>query len=435
MSAFAPLAIEPKTENEARLKASLDMLPLVLADLREEIEGMIRQVETSIPPPSEPPDLSSVVILAPAASSRNVIQPTGAAVLPFAVRAHASQSANLLELQSSGGTALVSFDSNGDFQLLRSDAGSVDISVRNTGGGPAQVSITADTGDPKVIYTITSGSSWSHGPDNSDSDAWVLSQSTALGTNNNLRIATGGDVSILRGNLDVTWTNNSVEIGVTLNNTGGAGNFLRMVGSGPGARSIYFQSVARETWRLYDVDALRAFRIANNTGTVVEFSNTGITTFNQGDVNVVRSSAGDVIFTTSNSSSASASGAKIIINAATNGSSSLLFQRAGSSTRWSIIQTNSSDQLAFDLLGTTAAHFDSNRDFNLASGTDIILSTVTGTKIGTSTSQLLGFWNATPVDQPAHIADPSGGGTQDAEARTAIGAILDLLEETGLMAP
>ena len=36
--------------------------------------------------------------------------------------------------------------------------------------------------------------------------------------------------------------------------------------------------------------------------------------------------------------------------------------------------------------------------------------------------------------QIAYIADPSGGSTQDAEARTAINAILDLLESHGLMA-
>lgn len=35
----------------------------------------------------------------------------------------------------------------------------------------------------------------------------------------------------------------------------------------------------------------------------------------------------------------------------------------------------------------------------------------------------------------AHIADPTGGTTTDAEARTAINAILDILETSGLMAP
>jgi len=45
------------------------------------------------------------------------------------------------------------------------------------------------------------------------------------------------------------------------------------------------------------------------------------------------------------------------------------------------------------------------------------LSTTVGTRIGTATNQLLGFWNAAPVDQPAVTAD-----------------LLDSLQEVGLIA-
>lgn len=45
------------------------------------------------------------------------------------------------------------------------------------------------------------------------------------------------------------------------------------------------------------------------------------------------------------------------------------------------------------------------------------LSSSVGTKIGTNANQLLGFWNATPVDQPALTAD-----------------LLDSLQEVGLIA-
>lgn len=38
-------------------------------------------------------------------------------------------------------------------------------------------------------------------------------------------------------------------------------------------------------------------------------------------------------------------------------------------------------------------------------GTNLVLGTTTGTKIGTGASQKLGFWDATPVDQPAVTAD------------------------------
>lgn len=57
-----------------------------------------------------------------------------------------------------------------------------------------------------------------------------------------------------------------------------------------------------------------------------------------------------------------------------------------------------------------------------------------GMKVGTASTELIGFYGATPVDRPSFIADPSGGATVDAESRTAINAILDLLIELGLMA-
>lgn len=67
-------------------------------------------------------------------------------------------------------------------------------------------------------------------------------------------------------------------------------------------------------------------------------------------------------------------------------------------------------------------------------GVNLSFGTTSGTKIGTATSQKIGFFNATPVDQPVTVADPTGGVTQDAEARTAINAIIDRLQELGLIA-
>lgn len=83
---------------------------------------------------------------------------------------------------------------------------------------------------------------------------------------------------------------------------------------------------------------------------------------------------------------------------------------------------------------TVTGMITANGGMTLGSGDNIVLSTTTGTKIATGTTQLLGFWNATPVDQPAHIADPTGGVVIDAESRTAIAAINAMLAETGLTA-
>ena len=57
-----------------------------------------------------------------------------------------------------------------------------------------------------------------------------------------------------------------------------------------------------------------------------------------------------------------------------------------------------------------------------------------GVKFGGASTDELGFFGATPVDQPATVADPSGGSTVDTEARAAIAAVIDRLQELGLMA-
>tara|TARA_R100000152_G_C6664979_1_gene102866 strand:+ start:325 stop:588 length:264 start_codon:yes stop_codon:yes gene_type:complete len=54
--------------------------------------------------------------------------------------------------------------------------------------------------------------------------------------------------------------------------------------------------------------------------------------------------------------------------------------------------------------------------------------------IGNATSDKIGFFGATPVDQPATVADATGGSTTDAEARAAINAVIDRLQELGLIA-
>ena len=46
-----------------------------------------------------------------------------------------------------------------------------------------------------------------------------------------------------------------------------------------------------------------------------------------------------------------------------------------------------------------------NENVTIADGKNIVLNTTTGTKIGTATTQKLGFFNATPVAQQATIAD------------------------------
>ena len=62
------------------------------------------------------------------------------------------------------------------------------------------------------------------------------------------------------------------------------------------------------------------------------------------------------------------------------------------------IQAGGSDTAASDALSKVA-------DDTITDGVDYALGTVTGTKIGTGTTQKLGLWNATPIVQPANTVD------------------------------
>lgn len=61
---------------------------------------------------------------------------------------------------------------------------------------------------------------------------------------------------------------------------------------------------------------------------------------------------------------------------------------------------------------------------------DIVTDTTTGTKIGTATTQKLGFYNATPVVQPTAVADA----TDAASAITQLNALLSRVRDLGLIA-
>ena len=61
---------------------------------------------------------------------------------------------------------------------------------------------------------------------------------------------------------------------------------------------------------------------------------------------------------------------------------------------------------------------------------NIVTDTTTGTKIGTGTTQKLGFYNATPVVQPAAVADSVD--TTDIVAQ--FNALLSRMRDLGLIA-
>jgi hypothetical protein len=74
------------------------------------------------------------------------------------------------------------------------------------------------------------------------------------------------------------------------------------------------------------------------------------------------------------------------------------------------------------------------RDVQIANGRNIELGKSVGTMIGTEAGQKIGFFGVAPrVQVPSGVlSTPSGGATQDAEARAAIGDLNSVFNAFGL---
>jgi hypothetical protein len=72
-----------------------------------------------------------------------------------------------------------------------------------------------------------------------------------------------------------------------------------------------------------------------------------------------------------------------------------------------------------------------NGGITLGDAQNIAVNTTTGTKIGTATTQKIGFWNVTPVVQPAAVADSSG---VLMDLTTQFNALLARLRSAGIIA-
>lgn len=89
---------------------------------------------------------------------------------------------------------------------------------------------------------------------------------------------------------------------------------------------------------------------------------------------------------------------------------------AGTYTNW---------RIQFD---TSALFIDKTSQLNLRS--NVVLDYHTGTKLGTSPQQKLGFWNKDPIAQPAAVADATDAGT----TQTQLNALLARLRAAGIIA-
>lgn len=110
---------------------------------------------------------------------------------------------NSVVLTDGSGVPSLGTSLTNDFTFTSSTAGATrTLTVSNTNNSNtasnALVQITtggASAGDPFITHTVTGATSWSEGIDNSASDAYKISQGTALGTNDVLVAQTTGEIT------------------------------------------------------------------------------------------------------------------------------------------------------------------------------------------------------------------------------------------------
>lgn len=111
--------------------------------------------------------------------------------------------ANRIFVTGTGGVPVWGTSVASDFSFTTSGSGVTRAVSIVHGSNTASSNVTfqatvagASGGDPATKYTVSGVADWSIGLDNSDSDAFVISSGTALGTNNVFRSASNGDLTI-----------------------------------------------------------------------------------------------------------------------------------------------------------------------------------------------------------------------------------------------
>lgn len=141
----------------------------------------------------------------------------------------------------------------GNVDVTKSSSGTdVSLTASNTSNtASSSASIIAKVAggtaaDPVHQSIITGGASWTWGADNSASDNFVVSASTALGTTDCFSITTGGAASFVLGDLDVTRSSSGGNVLATVSNTSNSASSNAIITAkvaGTSAADPYFQSL------------------------------------------------------------------------------------------------------------------------------------------------------------------------------------------------
>ena len=166
---------------------------------------------------------STITKVGPVASTGNVLMSNGAASDPgFSTATYPvsttinqilySSAANTVTGLATANNSIVLTDGSGvpslatslsnNFTFTTATSGATrTLTVSNTSNTASsnalqQVTVAGTSGgDPFTTYTVSGTTNWSQGVDNSDSDAYVLAASTALGTTNVMRATTAGEIT------------------------------------------------------------------------------------------------------------------------------------------------------------------------------------------------------------------------------------------------
>jgi hypothetical protein len=205
------------------------------------------------------------------------------------------------------------------------------------------------------------------------------------------------------------WSSNVFQIGTEKGSGGGT------------ARDLDFQSDGSTRMRIPVSGTIRVLNsLTNYAGSITGSPTIGISTF--GYLSGTAGNSGGLLFYNGN-------GGGVGARLGTEEDFVLAMRNAGNSHSLRIYNTHTSTT-SWERLNLRWASNEFILDAEAGSGG----GTLRGIKIGSATSSLLGFYGAPPVDRPATVADPAGGGTIDTEARTAINDIIDRLQELGLIA-
>jgi len=72
------------------------------------------------------------------------------------------------------------------------------------------------------------------------------------------------------------------------------------------------------------------------------------------------------------------------------------------------------------------------KSLQILDGKNIQVGKTNGTMIGTEATQKIGLYGTTPVAKQGSITAPSGGGTVDSQARSAINSIITAVKNIGI---